>query len=78
MLSLTLTARSTASRALFWRADGVLPEWLVAASASGRRPENDLLLIGGKTEVALSTVVPHLNDRVRFTADLLDVVFIEK
>jgi len=39
---------------------GLLPEGLVAASASGRRPENDLVLIGGKTEVALSTVVQHL------------------
>jgi len=57
---------------------GLLPEWLVAASATGRRPENDLLLIGGQTEVALSTVVQHLNDRIRFTADLLDVVFVEK
>jgi hypothetical protein len=57
---------------------GLLPEWLVAASASGRRPENDLLLIGGTTEVALSTVVQHLNDRIRFTADILDIVFVEK
>ncbi len=57
---------------------GLLPEWLVAASASGRRPENDLLLIGGNTEVALSTVVQHLNDRIRFTADILDIVFVEK
>lgn len=32
---------------------GTLPDWLVAASATGRRPENDLLLVGG-TEVALS------------------------
>lgn len=57
---------------------GLLPEWLVAASATGRRPENDLLLIGGHTEVALSTVVQHLNDPIRFTADLLDIVFVEK
>jgi len=57
---------------------GLLPDWMVAASATGRRPENDLLLIGGKTEVALSTVVQHLNDRIRFTADILDVVFVEK
>ncbi len=57
---------------------GLLPEWMTAVSATGRRPENDLLLIGGKTEVALSTVVQHLNDRIRFTADILDVVFIEK
>ncbi len=64
-----------ARRACF---QGLLPEWLVAASASGRRPENDLLLIGGKAEVALSTVVQHLNDRIRLTADILDIVFVEK
>jgi len=57
---------------------GTLPDWLVAASATGRRPENDLLLIGGITEVSLASVVQHLNDRIRFTADLLDIVFIEK
>ncbi|HWC28373.1 MAG TPA: thermonuclease family protein [Solirubrobacteraceae bacterium] len=57
---------------------GVLTEWLVAVSATGRRPENDLLLIGGKTEVAMSTVLQHLNDRIRFTADILDIVFVEK
>ena len=56
----------------------LLPEWLVAASATGRRPENDLLLIGRQTEVALSTVMQHLNDRIRFIADILDVIFIEK
>ena len=57
---------------------GTLPDWLVAASATGRRPENDLLLIGGKTEVPLSAVVQQLNQRIRFTADLLDIVFVEK
>jgi len=56
---------------------GTLPDWLVAASATGRRPENDLVLVGG-TEVALSTVVQQLNQRIRFTADLLDIVFVEK
>jgi hypothetical protein len=30
---------------------GLLPDWLVAASATGRRPASDLLLIGGRTEV---------------------------
>ncbi|MEJ7787572.1 MAG: hypothetical protein WKF96_22440 [Solirubrobacteraceae bacterium] len=57
---------------------GQLPDRLVAASTTGRRPENDLLLIGGKTEVALSSVVQHLNDRIAFTVDILDVVFVEK
>lgn len=57
---------------------GLLGEWLVAVSATGRRPENDLVLIGERTEVALATLVQHLNDRIRFTADLLDIVFVEK
>ena len=57
---------------------GTLPDWLVAASATGRRPENDLLLVCGETEVAMSAVVQQLNQRIRFTADLLDIVFVEK
>ena len=57
---------------------GTLPDWLIAASATGRRPENDLLLICGGTEVALSAVVQQLNQRIRFTAEPLDIVFIEK
>jgi hypothetical protein len=30
------------------------------------------------TEVPLSAVVQQLNQRIRFTADLLDIVFVEK
>ncbi len=57
---------------------GTLPDWLVAASATGRRPENDLLLVCGETEVAMSAVVQQVNQRIRFTAGLLDIVFVEK
>jgi len=57
---------------------GTLPDWLVAASATGRRPENDLLLACGETEVAMSAVVQQVNQRIRFTAGLLDIVFVEK
>ncbi len=57
---------------------GTLPDWLVAASQSGRRPENDLLLVCGRTEVPFSAVVQQLNQRLRFTADLLDIIFVEK
>jgi endonuclease YncB( thermonuclease family) len=57
---------------------GTLPDWLVSVSATGSRPEDDLVLIGGRTEVRLSTIVKQLNDRISFTADLLDVVFVEK
>jgi len=41
----------------------LVPEWLVTVSADARRPENDLVLIGERTEVALATLVQHLNDR---------------
>jgi len=57
---------------------GTLPDWLVAASATGRRPENDLLLVCGETEVAMSAVAQQVNQRIRFTAGLLDIVFVEK
>ena len=57
---------------------GTLPDWLVSVSASGSRPEDDRVLIGGRTEVPLSQIVKQLNDRISFTADLLDVVFVEK
>ena len=56
---------------------GTLPDWLVSVSASGSRPEDDRVLIGGRTEVPLSRIVRQLNDRISFTADLLDVVFVE-
>lgn len=57
---------------------GTLGEWLVDVSLTGRRPENDLLLVCGGTEVSFSAVVQHVRDRIRFTADPLDIVFVEK
>jgi endonuclease YncB( thermonuclease family) len=57
---------------------GTLPDWLVEVSASGTRPENDQVLVGGRAEVPLSTLVRQLNDRISFTPDLLDIVFVEK
>jgi len=36
------------------------------------------LLICGRTEVTLSAVLQQHNSRIRFPADLLDIVFIEK
>ena len=63
------------------RADGfrgTLPDWLVSVSGSGTRQENDQVLVGGRSEVPLSTLVKQLNDSVSFTADLLDIVFVEK
>lgn len=55
-----------------------LDDWLVDVSATGRRPEDDRLLISGDTEVTLSAVLRQHNNRIRFPVDLLDIVFIEK
>jgi hypothetical protein len=63
------------------RADGfrgTLPDWLVSVSASGNRIEDDQVLVGGRTEVRLSAIVKQLNERISFTPDLLDIVFVEK
>ena len=57
---------------------GTLPDWLVSVSASGTRPEDDKVLVGGSSEVKLSQLTKQLNDRISFTADLLDIVFVEK
>lgn len=58
--------------------DRTLDEWLVDVSITGRRPEDDKLLICGATEVTLSAVLQQHNSRIRFPADLLDIVFVEK
>jgi len=57
---------------------GTLPDWLVEVSASGSRPEDDQVLVGGRAEVRLSSLVKQLNDRIGFAPDLLDIVFVEK
>ncbi|HEX8647394.1 MAG TPA: thermonuclease family protein [Thermoleophilaceae bacterium] len=57
---------------------GTIDDWLVGVSSTGRRPEDDRLLVCGRTEVTLSAVVQQLNQRIRFTADPLDIVFVEK
>jgi endonuclease YncB( thermonuclease family) len=57
---------------------GTIDDWLVGVSSTGRRPEDDKLLVCGRTEVTLSAVVQQLNQRIRFTADPLDIVFVEK
>jgi len=55
-----------------------LPDWLVAVSASGTRPEDDRLGIGERTEVSLSALIQQRNARIVFGGDLLDIVFVEK
>ena len=57
---------------------GTLPDWLVSVSASGTRLEDDQVLVGGRAEVRLSSLVKQLNDRIAFGPDLLDIVFVEK
>lgn len=43
-----------------------------------RRPEDDEVLIGGRTPVHLSDLVEQRDRQIAFNADLLDIVFIEK
>jgi endonuclease YncB( thermonuclease family) len=57
---------------------GTIDDWLVSVSSTGRRPEDDRLLVCGGIEVTLSAAVQQLNQRIRFMADPLDVVFVEK
>jgi hypothetical protein len=57
---------------------GTIDDWLVRVSDSGRRAEDDKLLVCERTEITLSAVVQQLNQRIRFSADLLDIVFVEK
>ena len=57
---------------------GTIDDWLVRVSDTGRRVEDDRLLVCQRTEITLSAVVQQLNQRIRFSADLLDIVFVEK
>ena len=57
---------------------GNLADWLVAASSSPSRDEDDRVIVCGGTELRLSDLLVQANDTVRFQADLLDVVFVEK
>ncbi|MDQ3632152.1 MAG: thermonuclease family protein [Actinomycetota bacterium] len=42
------------------------------------RPEDDLVVIGGRTTVRLSSLIEQRRAEIAFTADLLDFVFVEK
>jgi hypothetical protein len=57
---------------------GTIDDWLVRVSDSGRRVEDDRLLVCQRTEITLSAVIQQLTQRIRFSADLLDIVFVEK
>jgi endonuclease YncB( thermonuclease family) len=57
---------------------GNLADWLLQVSASPSRNENDQVVVCGGIEVHLSDLLLQANRTVRFQADLLDVVFVEK
>jgi endonuclease YncB( thermonuclease family) len=57
---------------------GNLADWLIANASTPSRTENDLVVVDGRIEVPLSALLLQRNARVRFQADVLDVVFVEK
>jgi hypothetical protein len=58
--------------------DGNLVDWLLDVSASPSRDENDRVVVGGRLEVHLSSLLMQRNNRIAFQPDVLDVVFVEK
>lgn len=42
------------------------------------RPEDDLVVIGGRVTVRLSSLIEQRREEIAFSADLLDLVFVEK
>lgn len=57
---------------------GNLADWLVANSSTPSRQENDLVVLAGGAEVPLSTLLQQQNSRISFTADVADIMFVEK
>ena len=56
---------------------GNLADWL-AASTSPSRDEDDRVMVCGRVELRLSDLLGQANGTVRFQADPLDVVFLER
>jgi endonuclease YncB( thermonuclease family) len=56
---------------------GNLKEWLLSTENTST-PENDAVLLNGKTEVKLSDLILQQNNRIVFQADTINVVFIER
>jgi endonuclease YncB( thermonuclease family) len=54
-----------------------LKEWLLDSETTSS-PENDSVLLNGKTEVKLSDLILQQNNRIVFQADTINVVFIER
>ncbi|WP_413276186.1 thermonuclease family protein [Floridanema evergladense] len=58
---------------------GNLQDWLIGTSEMVSRNENDRLLINDSwPELRLSDIIEQRNRRIVFTADLLDITFLEK
>lgn len=57
---------------------GNLADWLLANAATPSRSENDTVVVGERIEVPLSTLLVQQNARIRFQADLFEIVFVEK
>ncbi len=77
-LALIELTRQRCSDYLRTRARGeTLVHWLKTHGDPGR-PEDDLVVIGGRTAVRLSTLVEQRRNEIAFMADLLDLVFVEK
>jgi Staphylococcal nuclease homologue len=54
-----------------------LKEWLLDSETTSS-PQNDTVLLNGKTEVKLSDLILQQNNRIVFQADTISVVFIER
>lgn len=58
--------------------DGSLVDWLLARSGPGPGDENDQVSVAGADPVRLSDLIRHDGEKVSLSADLLDLVFVEK
>jgi endonuclease YncB( thermonuclease family) len=56
---------------------GSIKEWLISTEGAAS-PENDGILLQGKTALKLSDLILQENSRVIFQADILDLVFLER
>jgi endonuclease YncB( thermonuclease family) len=58
--------------------DGSLADWLLARSGPGPGDENDQVSVAGADPIRLAELLRHEGDKVSLSADLLDLVFVEK
>jgi endonuclease YncB( thermonuclease family) len=57
--------------------DETLRDWL-RTQGPPDRPEDDLVIVGGRDQTRLSELVEQRGTSIAFPADLLDIVFVEK